>query len=146
MNSSFRPPHLSFDLPTDSYETIEPVLTKLRQQTIARRIEVILVALSAEMLAPASEHESDFAALRIIEVPSISPLGIPRAMGIRAATASFVFIGETHSFLHPDAAEKLVATAVEGNWDAVTPGFENGNPNGRVSWAAFLAAYGRWSA
>ena len=41
-------------------------------------------------------------------VPSISPLGIPRAMGIRAATASFVFIGETHSFLHPDAAEKLV--------------------------------------
>lgn len=146
MNPSFRPPELSVILPTDSYETIEPVLTKLRQQTIARRIEVILVAPSAKTLAPASEHESDFAALRIVEVTSIFPLGIPRAAGIRAATAPFVFVGETHSFLHADAAEKLMAAAVEGRWDAVTPGFENANPDGVLSWSAFLAAYGRWSA
>ncbi len=146
MNPSFRPPELSVILPTDSYKTIEPVLTRLRQQTIARQIEVILVAPSAETLAQASQHDSDFAALRIVEVTSISPLGIPRAAGIRAATAPFVFVGETHSYLHADAAEKLMATAVAGPWDGVTPGFENGNPNGVLSWSAFLAAYGHWSA
>ena len=146
MNSSFRQPELAVILPTDTYETIEPVLTKLREQTIAHRIEVILVGPSAKALARASQDESDFAALRIVEVSSISPLGIPRAAGVRAATAPFVFVGETHSFLHNDAAERLVATAAEGPWDAVTPGFENGNPNGVVSWAAFLAAYGHWSA
>jgi len=146
MNSSFRPPELSVVLPTDTYETIEPVLTKLRQQTIALGIEVILVAPFAKTLAPASRYESDFAALRSIEAPSIVPLGIPRATGIRAANAPFVFVGETHSFLHNDAAEKLLATAVDGGWDGVTPGFENGNPNGVMSWSAFLTAYGRWSA
>jgi hypothetical protein len=144
--TSFRPPELSVILPTDAYETIEPVLIKLRQQTIARQIEVILVAPSAKTPESTSENESPFAALHYVEVPSISPLGIPRAMGVRAATAPFVFIGETHSFLHIEAAEKLVRTAVEGDWDAVTPGFENGNPNGVISWAAFLAAYGRWNA
>ena len=146
MNSSSCPPELSVILPTDSYETIEPVLTKLRQQTMARRIEIVLVTPCAKTLASASAHESDFAALRVVEVNSISPLGIPRAAGVRAATAPFIFVGETHSFLHPDAAEKLLTTAIEGSWDAVTPGFENANPDGVLSWSAFLAAYGRWSA
>jgi hypothetical protein len=146
MNSSVGQPELSVIFPTDTYETIKPGLTRLRQQTIADRIEVILVAPSAKTLAPAMGYESDFAAFRILEVSSISPLGIPRAVGIRAATAPFVFVGETHSFLHTDAAGKLLGTIVEGHWDGVTPGFENGNPNGVLSWSAFLAAYGRWSA
>jgi hypothetical protein len=139
-------PELAVVLPTDTYETIEPVLQKLRQQTIARRIEVILVAPSAEMLAKARAHGSDFFAIRIIEVGSIAPLGIPRAAGIRVASSPFVFVGETHSFLHTDAAEKLLARAKTGCWDAVTPGFENANPTNLFSWSAFLFSYSNWSA
>lgn len=146
MNSSSRPLELSVILPTDTYETIEPVLTRLREQTIARRIELILVVTSTQIVAPARRYETDFAALRVVEVISISPLGIPRSAGIRAAGAPFVFVGETHSFLHSDSAETLVATAMTGSWDAVTPGFENGNPDGVLSWSAFLAAYGCWNA
>ncbi|HEV2046190.1 MAG TPA: glycosyltransferase, partial [Chthoniobacterales bacterium] len=146
MNVSSRAPDLSVILPTDTYETIQPVLEKLRQQTVAHRIEVILVAPSAEAVAKASAHEADFAALRIVESATLSPLAVPRAAGMRAAAAPLIFVGETHSYLHPDAAEKLMDAAASGPWAVVTPGFENANPATVLSWASFLGAYGRWSA
>jgi hypothetical protein len=146
MDTSPATPELAVVLPTDTYETIEPVLEKLREQTIARHIEVILVAPSATALEKANAHKSDFAALRTIEVGSISPMGIPRAAGIRAASSPFVFVGETHSFLHTDAAEKLTTRAKTGCWDVVTPGFENANPTNVFSWSAFLFYYSAWSA
>jgi hypothetical protein len=139
-------PALSIVLPTDSYRTIQPVLQHLRQQTIARQIEVVLIVPAAEIIAESSMPEEEFAAIRIVEVVSLSPLGSARARGVREASARFVFIGETHSFLHSNAAEKLVAAAVAGSWAAVSPGFENGNPKGVSSWSSFLADYGCWSA
>lgn len=145
MNSFSQAPVLSVILPTDTFETIEPVLQKVRAQTIARQIELILVGPSSEALADAKMYGPEFAALRLLEVPSISPLGGPRAAGIRAATAPFVFVGETHSYLYPDAAEKLLALAQADRWDAVVPGFENANPKGVLSWSGFLATYGRWN-
>ncbi len=145
MESSPPTPELSFILPTDTFETIEPGLQRLRQQTIARKIEVILVAPSIRALEGAKGFASNFAALKLIDVSSVSPLGIPRAAGIRVATAPFFFVGETHSFLHADAAEKLLARARTEAWDAVTPGFVNANPTSLYSWSAFLYAYSRWS-
>jgi hypothetical protein len=141
-----RVPDLSVILPTDSFETIQPVLEKLRQQTLAPRIELIVVATLIEAVAETLQFERDFAAVRIVQAKAISPLAIPRAAGIRAATAPLIFVGETHSFLRPDAAEKLVAIMADETWAAAVPGFENANPNSLLSWSAFLFAYGRWSA
>src|SRR5450755_4117416 len=146
MNASSRVPVLSAILPTDSYETIRLVVEKLRRQTIAERIEFIVVATSSDAVAEVSRHESDFAAVRIVETRSLSPLAVPRVAGIRAARAPLIFVGETHSFLHSNAAEKLVAVMADEKWAAAVPGFENANPNSLWSWSAFLAAYGRWSA
>lgn len=146
MNVASRLPELSVILGTDTFETIRPVLEKLRQQTVANRIEVILVAPSAEAMDGVGEYQAHFAALRILEVESITPLAIPRAAGIRTAAAPLIFVGETHSFLAPDAAEKLMARAAAGSWHAVTPGFENANPRGVLSWSGFLGYYGPWSA
>lgn len=38
------PPELSVVLPTDDYETIRPVIERLRAQTIRDRLEIVLVA------------------------------------------------------------------------------------------------------
>ncbi|HXP35909.1 MAG TPA: glycosyltransferase [Chthoniobacterales bacterium] len=137
-------PVLSVILPTDSYATIQPVLERLRRQTIAPRIEVVLVGPHASLAVPPTYQE--FAQVRVVEVAFPFSLGAARATGIRAATAPFVFIGETHSYFYPDAAEKLVAVAEAESWTAVAPGFENGNPKSVSSWSCFLADYGRWSA
>src|SRR5205823_7233256 len=115
-------PALSVILPTDSYATIQPVLERLRRQTIAPRIEVVLVGNRAN-LATAPMYQ-EFAHVRVVEVAVPFSLGAARVAGTRAATAPFVFIGETHSYLYPDAAEKLIAAAKAEPWTAVSTGFE----------------------
>ena len=139
---------LSVILPTDTAKTIEPVLRNLGRQTIAREIEIVLVSDSADHGPPFpfDHRQHPFGKLTCVAVDQLSPLGRARAAGVRAATAPFVFIGETHSFLRPDAAEKLLYRAATENCCAVVPGFENENPTNLWSWAAFLGDYGAWSA
>lgn len=139
-------PDLSVILPTDTIETVERVLEALRRQTMASRLEVILVTPSVDAVAEAVGHESAFAALRVVGIETLAPLGPARASGVRAAAAPLVFIGETHSYLRPDAAERLVAAAADAQWDVIVPGFESANPSGVLSWSAFLGDYARWSA
>lgn len=132
---------LSVILPTDSYETIAPVLEHLRRQTIADRIEIVLVVPAAADIP----DKTTCAALQIQRMKSITPLGEARAIGVRAASAPFVFVGETHSYLRADAAEKLLSAAHSTGATVVVPGFENANPGNILSWAAFLVDYGRWT-
>lgn len=136
---------LSIVLPTDEAGTIEPVLRNLERQTIASKIEVVLVV-AAKQGDPRPPAASSFADVRRVQVEKLSPLGRARAAGVRAAAAPFVFIGETHSFLRPDAAEKLLERARAEDCAVVVPGFENQNPSNLWSWAAFLGDYGAWSA
>ena len=137
-------PALSVILPTDSYARIQPVLERLRCQTIAPRIEVVVVGPRANLGTPPAYPE--FANLRVVEAAFPFSMGAGREAGTRAATAPFVFVGETHSYLYPDAAEKLIAAAEADDWTAVSPGFENANPKSACSWSCFLADYGQWSA
>jgi hypothetical protein len=135
-------PLLSVVLATDDYETIRPVVERLRRQTVRNRIELVLVALSAGAVSEALALREEFAGIRIVEDP-VTDLAPARAAGIRAATAPSVFVGETHSYPHPGFAEALIA-GLSGPWSSVTPAFGNANPNGALSWAGFLSDYGRW--
>jgi hypothetical protein len=54
-----------------------------------------------------------------------------------------VVIGETHSFPRPGWAEALIAAHTKP-WAVVVPAFANANPDGALSWAAFLRDYGLW--
>ena len=132
------PIRLSVVLPTDTAKTIEPVLRNLERQTMAGNLEIVLVSEAAndDGQEPRRATAKPFANLIRVPVDELSPLGRTRAAGVRAATAPFVFIGETHSFLRPDAAEKLLERAVAEGCSAVVPGFENQNPSNSWSWAA----------
>ena len=136
-------PKLSVILATDTYATIRPVVECWRRQTVREQIELVLVAPSTAAMSDGFVHRNEFAGLQVVEDP-VHDLGLARAAGIRAATAPFVFVGETHSFPKPAFAEVILA-AFAGPWSSITPAFGNANPESLHSWAAFLSDYGRWA-
>lgn len=133
---------ISIVLPTDTIARITPVLDSLRDLALGERLEIVVVLPAGES---ATAHEMNTKpVVRIHEVSSVYPLSSARAAGIRAATAPFVFIGETHSFPRPGMFEALLQTHADGN-AVVVPIFENANPDLVVSWAGFLNGYAEWT-
>lgn len=143
--SSPRPPRLSVILATDTYATIRPVVERLERQTIANGIEAVFVTPDPDALARAMDGFETPIEWRIERVPSLAPLGRARAVGVRAARAPLVVLGETHTYAHPGWAEALVE-AHAGIRPIVVPAIGNANPEGALSWAAYLSDYGPWGA
>lgn len=134
---------LSVVLVTDEYETIEGVIDAFDAQTAKDAVEVVIVMPSAAAATVDESRLTGFAGFHIVKVDSILPMPPARAAGVRACTAPVIFIGETHSYPHPDFA-RVIIDAHEGPWDIVVPGLDNANPSGRRSWASFLLDYGYW--
>jgi len=134
-------PILSAVLPTDSAQTIGAVLDCLRRQSGSDRIEVVLVTSGEKMLV----ESSDFAAVRVVNVPSLTPIGFARAAGIRASTAPLVFLGETHSYPQEGWLDAVLDSLSTEGWDVMACGMENANACTLLSWAGFLLDYSRWS-
>jgi len=132
-------------LATDTYETIQPVVRRLAEQTVKERLEIVIVArLPPDSLGAHRRELDGFAKVRLVAVAPTASLAAARALGIREATAPLVFIGETHTYPEPEWAAALLK-AFEGPWATVVPAITNANPNGPVSWAAYVSDYGRWS-
>ncbi len=129
---------------SDRYETIRKTVGCLRAQSVRDRLELVIVAPSAEQLGLAERELEDFARFRVVEVGPISSIARAYAAGIRQASAPVVVLSEDHSF--PDAgwAEALI-TRHRQPWAAVGPAVRNANPDGLVSWADFLLGYGAWA-
>src|SRR5262245_3191966 len=58
-------PRMSVVLATDTYATIRPVIERLRQQTIAADLEIVLVTTSAEALGKGMEELREFAGVQL---------------------------------------------------------------------------------
>ncbi|MGH7177827.1 MAG: Gfo/Idh/MocA family protein [Tepidisphaeraceae bacterium] len=135
---------MSVVLPADSYETIRPVLAHLHRQEVRDQLEIIAVMPTGH--GGLDEREfSNFACMKAVDVAGLTPLSVARARGVRAASAPLVFIGETHSYPQHGFAEAILK-AFEQPWTAVVPRIMNANPRGVLSWAGYLADYGRWGA
>ena len=137
-------PLLSIVLATDNQERVATVIESLAAQTIAKKLEMVLIMSTPADAATRSRLEDSFHSLQVIGVNSVVPLARVRAKGVRAAQAPYVFIAETHAYPDPTLAEKLI-DALSGDWSLVVPGFRNANPESGLSWAGFLSDYGAWS-
>src|SRR5512141_1768998 len=137
-------PLLTVILATDTLQRVERVLQSLAQQTIAERIEVVLVITTEPDRKELEGLTEGIHSVQIMPVESIVPLAAARAKGVRIARSPFLFIAETHAYPDPDLAEKLIA-ALSSEFSVVVPGFRNSNPNSGLSWAGFLSDYGAWS-
>ena len=71
-------PVMSVVLPTDTFETIRPVLDRLLLQTVKHQLEVVLVAPSVEAVNAALVYGDQFAGMQIVTMRSIRPLGRAR--------------------------------------------------------------------
>ncbi len=136
-------PRMSVVLVTDDYDSISPVLDRLVRQTAREHLEVVVVTPSPEQIPAAAANLQGFAAVQVLQHGPPLDLGDGRAAGVRAASAALVFIGETHSYPHPQLAQTLI-DAHAGPWAAVVPGFGIANPDSVLSWAGFLSDYGPW--
>lgn len=136
-------PALSVVIVTDTFDTIRKTVRHLREQTIADRIELVIVApgeLDVDGAGLAELHSH-----RLVPVGDIRSLSWARAPGIRAASAPIVALAESHCFPEPEWAERLLA-AHGGEWAAVGPAFLNANPRSVVSWVNLLLDYAPWLA
>jgi glycosyltransferase involved in cell wall biosynthesis len=135
-------PLLSVVIVTDGYETIRKTVRHLRAQTIADRIELVVVAPQGE-LALDERELGELHSHGVVRVADIRSLSWARAPGIRAARAPIVALAESHCFPEPDWAERLLAAHADG-WAAVGPSVFNANPTSVVSWVNLLLDYGPW--
>ena len=138
------PAAISVIVVTDRAETLADVLGFLRAQSINRRVELVVPTPGDAASFDALDH-GELAGVKVVPVDAVTPIALARAAGVRAASAPYVFIGETHSFAAPDMLERIVE-AHEAGWDRVAPVFTNANPTTAMSWAAFLLDYGRYAA
>lgn len=130
-------PLVSVVLATDVFATGAPCVEALRRQTIAPRLELLLVGPGLE--AP-EDLAKDLHTLRVLDV-EFTALVEARARGILAASAPCVFVAETHAFPEPRCLE-LLATALDAGAAAAMPRFSNANPESASSWASLFATYG----
>ena len=136
-------PELSVILVTDTYARIEFAIECWRKQTIADRIELVLITTDVDDLRSHASDIGGFHGIQVIHTASIDSLAPARGMGVRSATAPFVFIAETHAYPDSDLAATIVK-ALSGSWSVVVPGFRNANPENGLSHAGFLSDYGAW--
>jgi hypothetical protein len=134
---------LAVVLVTDTLEKIEGVLQALDRQTVRHQVEVVVVLPSSQAKSVDRARFAHFGGSAFVPVDSILPMPPARAAGVRATTAPVIFIGETHSYPHPEFAERLIA-AHQQSWDVIVPGLENANPDSARSWSSFLLDYGYW--
>ena len=119
-------------------------LARLGSQTIASRLECILVAPPTEDFTPALAQLGGLVPRRVVAMQSMSSGGQAKAAGVVAARAPLVAFMEDHSYPQRDCAETLLQAHESGDYAAVGPLMWNANARNGRSWGCFLAFYSPW--
>ena len=137
-------PAISVVLPTTSdFGSIAATVRHLRRQSVADRLELVVVAMARpDFLVDASACRG-FRGVQVVHTDRHSH-GAACAAGVRAARASVVAFAEDHCFPEPGWAEALLAAYTGAEVVAVGPIFRNANPSTLVSWCDFVIGYGPW--
>lgn len=108
------------------WEDLVLPLPGLRAQTIARDIELLVVAPPGLFEREAIESISGLFAVRLLETEDAFPRGRAAAVATAVARAPFIGLQETHSRADPEAFE-LILAAMEGGRRIVAPTFHCAN-------------------
>lgn len=129
-----------------NFAVVRRTLRHLRRQTIAHRIELLLVAPSLKAIADREGPELDgFARVEIVPYGPIENVDHAAAEGVRRAEAPVVALVEDHAYPEPGWAAAMVR-AHNGPWAAVGSAMCNANPRSLLSWTNLFIAYGPWMA
>jgi predicted dehydrogenase len=130
---------------TRDYSALRTTVAHLRRQTMAARMELILVGPSEAALACPDAEIAGFASVVRLGIGAVTSIAQGNAAGVRCARGRVVALTEDHCFAEPEWAQALV-DAHEGSCSVVGPVVTNANPRTRVSDADFVIGYGPWMA
>lgn len=137
-------PDMSIILVTpDHYGTIRRTMSHLRAQTVRDRLEVLLVAPSAQSLGLPPAEADGFWGVSVIDFGDITSAAGSRVEAVKRAKAPVVVFCEDHCFPDPRWAEALIA-AHRQPWAAVGPAIFNANPATMTSWTNLYMGFARW--
>lgn len=126
------------------FDAVRTTLRHLAAQTIARRMEVVLVAPSGEALDVDRDLVAPFGSWKVVHAGALSSGAAGYAAGVREATAPIVVFTEDHCFPAPGWAEALLEAYAHG-CVAAGPVVVNASDRGSsVAWADFMLGYGPW--
>lgn len=138
-------PALTVVLPADRPATVATTLAALRRQSVADRLELVVVVPPGAPFE-AAEAGDGFHSVRIVPCDGYEDaawFARARAAGARRASAPVVAFGETHSYPRPEWAAALIAAHREP-WAAVGAAIWNANPERIVSWANLFVDFAPW--
>lgn len=124
--------------------TLWRTLASIAAQTIAHRLEVVILAPDTRVSDGAETLLECFGAWRIIAQGPIGNVDHAAAKGLLAARGPIVASIEDHAYPDPEWAEQLL-TADDGACVAIGSAMINANPGNPLSWSNMLIAYGQWS-
>jgi len=124
-----------------SYQRIRRTIAALRAQTAMRRLEIVVVAPSREVLDLNEADLGEFCSFQVVEVGAIRSTGGAIAAGFQRAHAPVVAYAEEHSYPVPTWAEALLL-AHKKPWAAVGAAIVNANPGTVISWANLFTDFG----
>jgi hypothetical protein len=131
---------ISAVLALDTMATGRAAIAALAAQTIAPRMELVLVGPKLEHPGAAADR---IAKVTLVDAP-LEPLSSARAVGIDASSGRAVFVAETHGYPRPDCLE-LLAQAIASGASAAMPRIVNANPATARSWATLFCSYGSFT-
>lgn len=131
----------------DRFAPLRAVMRCLRAQSIAKDIEVLLVAPEAGSLADMTDADTTGLYGGVpVPVGPIADIDKASAAAVARARAPFIAFLEDHAFPEPRWAERILDAHRTGTWAAVGTAIENANPASTLSWANMLMSYGQWVA
>ncbi len=142
--SDLNSPEISVVIVTpDDSATIDSTMKCLMNQTVKDKMEIVIVAPSADRINPDNSEPVDFLRVKVVEVGTVKSVAWGNAEGARHATAPVIVFAEDHSYPDPDWAEALIR-AHKQQWAAVGPVVRNANSGSALSWADLMMTYGPW--
>ena len=127
----------------DHYRAIARTVAHLAEQTVADRMELVVVTPAGFGELPPDPNRDRIARVTRVGLEGAS-LGSAQAEGVRAASGPVVILGEDHAWPEPGYVEALAARC-RPPYAAVGPVMTNANPWSVVSWSNLLLAYGKWT-
>ena len=135
-------PALSVVLVTpDGYPDIETTTRHILAQTIARDLELLIVAPDASRIHVSEAVQAELHSVRIVEVWPLKSLAAAKAAAVSHATAPVIAFAEDHSFPDPGWGAALLEAHSLG-YAGVAPQMKNANPGSSLSWAAMFLHFG----
>jgi len=119
-------------------------IDSLRNQTVSRDIELVLLTTMTEVSALQHETGGDFYRIEIVMIDDQLHEGEYKVAGISRATAPLIMFMEDHSYADSRCLEQIIKIHERSACAAVGPQVLNANPGSAVGWGCYLVFYGQW--